>query len=143
VYTGSAATALAADGSRVAFSTCAGVFTWDLAAAQATEVASSIISDNCVDTHEDIPSVALADDTLAYSDEYGGNTTVWSVRGLSLGTTPQPFILANGANTRGLPETEVAGSGDLLAFATRTLKDAALPNVLVWRIQTAGPGGCP
>ena len=146
VFTGWPVTALAADGDRVAYATCAGVFTWDLAAAQAIQVAKPALSNNCTDvrhSHEHVASVALASDRLAYADQQGGNTTFWSVRGVSLGTTPQPFTLASSGNTCCLPPPEVAGSGGLLAFATRRPKDPGSPSVLVWQIQTVGPGGCP
>lgn len=143
VYTGSRVTALAADGDRVAYATCAGVFTWDTASDRPIKLASSIVFDNCVDIHEGISDIALASDRLAYVDAYGGNTTVWSVRDVSLGTLPYTSSeLASGSNTAGPPDPEVGGSGGLLTLATRAPVTISSSDLL-WHIQTVGPSGCP
>jgi len=143
VYTGTRVTALAADGDRVAYATCAGVFTWDPASDRPIEVASSILVDNCADIHEEISDIALASDRLAYVDAYGGNTTFWSVRAVSLGTMPYTSSeLASGSNTSGPPTPEVGGSRGLLTFATRAPVTISSSDLL-WHIQTVGQSGCP
>jgi hypothetical protein len=143
-------TALAADGSRVAYATCAGVFTWDTSATQATQIAKNTTNwangvDPCTEpTHEDVRSIALAGDRLAYVDLIGGNTTFWTVVDVSLGPTPQPLVLASGHNTVGPPDPTVAGSGGLLAYSTRDIgSDGLARGPLLWHIQTVGQAGCP
>jgi hypothetical protein len=140
VSTGWPATALTADGGRVAYATCAGVFTWDTTAAQATQVATARLSNNCVPylTHWGVSSVALAGDQLAYVDVQGGNIISWSVVSVSLGATPRPTVLASGSQTNGPPHPQAAWSGGMLALASEVQE---FP--LVWRIQTMGPSGCP
>jgi hypothetical protein len=138
-------TALAADGGRVAYATCAGVFAWDTTTPQATEVATARLANNCIEpSHWGVSSVALAGDRLAYVDAQGGNTSFWSVVDVSLATTPQSVVLASGSNTVGPPLPRVAGSGELLAFASRDLNLALpYPPNLPWYIETIGRTGCP
>jgi hypothetical protein len=140
VSTGWPVTALTADGGRVAYATCAGVFTWDTTAAQATQVATARLSNNCVPylTHWGVSSVALAGDQLAYVDVQGGNIIFWSVVSVSLGAAPQPTVLASGSQTNGPPHPQAAWSGGLLALSSEVQE---FP--LVWHIQTMGPSGCP
>jgi hypothetical protein len=140
LFTGWRVTALTADGGRVAYATCDGVFTWDATAAQAIQVVPTPYSNNCIGTTDwEVPRIALAGDRLAYITAQGGSTTFWSAVGVSLATTAQPIVLASGSNTSGPPIPEVAGSGGLLALATR---DTGSSNLL-WHIQTVGPSGCP
>jgi WD40 repeat protein len=145
VFTGWTVTALAADGGHVAYATCAGVFSWNTAAAEPTQAAKSMLDDNCSNpSHESVSSIALAGDRLVYVHAQGGNTTFWSVVGVSLGTTPPlPIVLAKGSNTSGPPRPGVAGSGELLAVATRDINTTTAPPSLFWHIQTVGQTGCP
>src|SRR5262249_35256689 len=69
----------------------------------------------------------------------GGNIISWSAVGVSLGTTPQPIVLASGSQTNGPPHPQVAWSGGLLALASEAQEFPTLS----WHIQTMGPSGCP
>jgi hypothetical protein len=136
--------ALTADGDRVAYATCAGVFTWDTIAARAVQVVTTPYSNNCIGLNDwAVSSIALAGDRLAYVTVQGGNTTFWSAVSVSLGTTPEPLVLASGQNDSGPLAPEVAGSGELLALATRDVQGRIGTSPLLWHIQTVGPGGCP
>jgi Tol biopolymer transport system component len=141
IYTGQAVTALAADGDRVAYITCAGVFLWAPPDAAATQIAKPQITDEPCSNFEEMPSVALAGDRVVYVDEYGGNTSNWSARGVSLGPTPGSVVLVSGAETCCLAEMEAAGSGGLLVFSSRAL--VANSRNVEWVIRSAGATGCP
>jgi hypothetical protein len=139
VFTRSPVTALAVDGSHIAYATCAGVFTWDTGATRANQVANAKLGNNCIDTHEGVSSIALAGDRLVYVDDQGGNIVFWSVVAVSLGTIAPPIVLASGSQTNGPQHPQVAWSGGTLALAG----EAQEFPVLIWHIQTVGPSGCP
>jgi hypothetical protein len=132
VYTRTIVKNLSADGARVAFATCA-----DLGVASGTSY-TRVAPVGCVGGPWDVESLALTGANVAYSAIRGGNTTNWMIARTDAGAAANPSVLASGDNTCCLPQPLVAGSGELLVYATRTI---AYPDVH-WLIQRAG-SGCP
>jgi hypothetical protein len=146
LYAGWFVTQLAADGGRVAYSTCDGVSVW----APPSDVGVGVVrpeelgvAGNCdpFRNYLGVFSLALVDDRVAFSTAYGGNTTVWRVGGAVLAATPQGFQLESGQNTCCLTNPEVGGAGGLLVFDSRAEQEHG--SVLGWQIRRAGPSGCP
>jgi len=145
LYTGWPVTLLAADGGRVAFATCAGVSVWDPPSSGATDAFDVPEARRCdPDGYSyNVVSLALADNQVAYTMAYGGNTLVWAVGSTSLGPTLQRYQLADGSQTCCLPlPPDVAGEGGLLVFDPYATSFGVAPHGPEG-IRRIGPTGCP
>jgi WD40 repeat protein len=144
VYSGWQVTALAADGGRVAYATCEGIFVWDSQTGGQVQVETPVHSEPCDPAGEppDDVVLALAGDRVAYATSHGGNLSIWELGGATLGPTTQTFALGAGTNTCCLPWPEVAGAGGLVVFDSRTSLTPS-SRTLDWQIHRVDGAGCP
>jgi dipeptidyl aminopeptidase/acylaminoacyl peptidase len=112
---------LAADGERVAFIACQGVYVWTPASGDVVTAEQMGLPSSCTDhTNYSFYDVALADDKLLYSDSFGCNSITQRVRFRALAPSVGPTTIAAGAGNCGGPYHpfvgDLQGSGDLLVF---------------------------
>jgi hypothetical protein len=144
---------LAADGSRVAFVACQGVFVWTPAIGELTALLESDPLSRCLrrDYFSVGYSFAIAGDRVAYG-EYSGNCVLTATLRLEvLEPSRMSAELARRPSSCGRPSAGVgwaAGAGDLLVFSTWKETCPFPPGCERYattsqQINRVGPGGCP
>jgi hypothetical protein len=113
---------LAADGGRVAFIACQGVYAWTPATGDVTTAEQMGLPSMCADrTNYAFYDVALAGDRLLYADSSGCNVISQRVRLKLLDRPVDPTTIASGRGACGGPYQpfvgDLAGGGDLLVFS--------------------------
>jgi len=115
---------LAADGDRVAFVSCEGVFAWTPATGDVTTIRESDPLTLCreIDRLSIGYSLAVAGDRLVYADLEGCHSITLTLRLEVLAPSRKSYALARGRGTCGFIYSPgvgwVAGAGDLLVFST-------------------------
>jgi hypothetical protein len=143
--------AVAADGDRVAFIACQGVYTWKPKTGSVTTLEQMGPPSTCADhINYAMYDVAVAGDRVAYADSFGCNVISQRVR---LAVLPSaPTTIATGSGNCGAPYHpfvgDLAGGGDLLVFGSWT--ERANFSVSPTRFDTTQQdvervegGGCP
>jgi len=147
-------TRLATDGGRVAYVACGHVFVWTPSAGsveQAEPVAS--LSPRCNDYAglNNVHTLAIADERVAFGLIGGGNTTFWWLGGTTSSLRRPAFTLGEGRVTTATPRTDfvadLAGSGSLLVFSSADQEwvggQCCSVKTIRQEVVRAGPTGCP
>jgi hypothetical protein len=122
IYAGGEVTRLAADGSRVAFAECDGVYAWTPRAAPAPVSVNPFGSSLCFPPTDRVAvtDLGVAGDRIAYVRSGGGLTPPLELWASSL-SNPAPVVLARSGTTVGSHVRGVgtlAGEGALLVYST-------------------------
>jgi WD40 repeat protein len=144
---------LAADGRRVAFVACLGVYAWAPGTREVTATSGSGPPSSCrLQTNTGIYSLALAQDRVAYGERAGCNSITLTLRLEQLAPPRTSSELARAYGNCGAPYHpavgDLVGAGDLLVFSTwQEKEDQSQPTIryltTAQEIDRVEPGGCP
>ena len=128
-------TLLAADGNRVAYTTCGGMYLWT--PADGSVAAGPPLGGGCglAGSWRVAYALALAGDRLSYATIAGGNEKSWAVSTVEFGQSPQ-LLTSAGGETGYTSYPVVAAQGSLVVYADRTGFPA-----YTWTVRV--PGGQP
>jgi hypothetical protein len=145
--------ALAADGSRVAFVSCQSVYAWTPATGDLATVAQTGPPSSCTNhTNFTVYDVALAGERVLYAQSFGCNVITQSVRLKLLDRPAEAATIAQGNGNCGGPYHpfvgDLAGTGDLLVFGSSTegVDFSKSPTEFITTregVEQVGAAGCP
>lgn len=148
VFAGGPVQKLAADGDRVGYAACGGVFVWTASSASTTPVQATRACSAPFSRVGHVGTLALAGDRVLWWSAYTGLGFRWSMDEATLGGAP--VEVANGDGNLGstpFAGTGTAvGAGSLLVMSTWTLRhdtDGSRDRVAEQAIERVDPGGCP
>jgi hypothetical protein len=131
VSTATPVTLLAADGNRVAYTTCGGLYLWT--PADGSVAAGPPLGDGCGQGASRVAyALALAGDRFAYATIAGGNVKSWAVSTVEFGQSPQ-LLTSAGGETCCTSYPVVAAEGSLVVYADRTGS-----STYTWTVRVAG-----
>ena len=146
VFAGGPVQKLAADGDRLAYASCGGVYVWNAAtnATAAVQATGSCYAPFSRVGH--VGTLALADDRVLWWSAYTGLGFSWSMYEATLGARPVEVAsgFGNLGSTPGDGSGTAVGAGPLLVMSTWTLRPGnGAREVGRQAIERVDPAGCP